>query len=180
MLIFVSGMSNWRAGWCAGPRYIATVAPFLVAGIAHGWRVVRHRFVLSVLTAGLLLPSVVLNAVSAAVYPHYPTEFNNPVFDLAFPLLSAGFVPYSLGRLVLPGIWSLAPLAAGLLLALALGLSGEDRRPGRWALHAVLAVFVAAAFLVPLARSGRAPNAAEARATAFVRSTWEPQPTRGQ
>jgi len=32
MLFFVSGMSNWRAGWCVGPRYIATVAPFLAAG----------------------------------------------------------------------------------------------------------------------------------------------------
>ena len=49
-------------------------------------------------------------------------------------------------------------------------------RPARWALHSALAVVIAAAFLVPLSRYGRAPNAAEARAIAFVRSTWEPRP----
>ena len=176
MVLFLGGMTNWRAGWCVGPRYIATVAPFLIAGIAHAWRLVRARFALSVSAAGLILVSVLLNAVSAAVYPHYPTDFDNPVFDLAFPLLGAGFVPYSLGWLVLPGLWSLAPLAAALLLALSLGAAGEDWRPARWALHGALAVLIAVAFLLPLSRYGRAPNPGEARAAAFVRSTWEPRP----
>ena len=178
MLLFLGGMTNWRAGWCVGPRYIATVAPFLIAGIAHAWRVVRPgaRFALSVAAAGLILASVVLNAVSAAVYPHYPTDFDNPVFDLAFPLLGAGFVPFSLGLLVLPGLWSLAPLALALLVALSLGAGGESWRPARWALHAALAVLIAAAFLIPLSRYGRAPNPGETRAAAFVRSTWEPRP----
>jgi hypothetical protein len=178
MILFLGGMTNWRAGWCVGPRYIATVAPFLIAGIAHAWRVVRARSVLTVAAAGLLIVSVVLNAVSAAVYPHYPTEFDNPVFDLAFPLLGGGFVPYSLGWLQLPGIWSLAPLALLLLLALSLSVGGEDPRPARWASHAALAVAIAALCLVPLSRYGRGPNPAEARAAAFVRSTWDPPPRR--
>lgn len=178
MLIFLGGMSNWRAGWCVGPRYIATVAPFLIAGIAHAWRVVRARSVLTVAAAGLLIVSVVLNSVSAAVYPHYPTEFDNPVFDLAFPLLGGGFVPYSLGLLQFPGIWSLAPLALLLLLALSLSVGGEDPRPARWASHAAIAVAIAALCLVPLSRYGRGPNPAEARAAAFVRSTWDPPPRR--
>jgi hypothetical protein len=178
MLLFLGGMTNWRAGWCVGPRYIATVAPFLIAGIAHAWRAVRpgERFALSVTAAGLILASAVLNAVSAAVYPHYPTDFDNPVFDLAFPLLGAGFVPFSMGLLVLPGLWSLAPLGLALLVALSLGAGGESWRPARWALHAALAVLIAAAFLLPLSRYGRAPNPGETRAAAFVRSTWEPRP----
>ncbi|HET6150842.1 MAG TPA: hypothetical protein VFH68_25115 [Polyangia bacterium] len=178
MLLFLGGMTNWRAGWCVGPRYIATVVPFLIAGIAQAWRVVRPgaRFALSVTAAGLILASVVLNAVSAAVYPHYPTDFDNPVFDLAFPLLGAGFVPYSLGWLVMPGLWSLAPLALALLVALSLGAAGESWRPARWALHGALAMLIAVAFLIPLSLHGRAPNPGEARATAFVRSTWEPRP----
>jgi hypothetical protein len=171
-------MTNWRAGWCVGPRYIATVAPFLAAGIAHAWRVVRARFVLTVAAAGLLIVSVVLNSVSAAVYPHYPPEFNNPVFDLAFPLLGSGFVPYSVGLLHLGGIWSLAPLALIVLVALSLSVGGEDPRPARWASHAAIAVAIAAVCLVPLSRYGRAPSPAEARAAAFVRSTWEPPPRR--
>jgi hypothetical protein len=174
MLIFLGGMSNWRAGWCVGPRYIATVAPFLVAGIAHAWRMARARFLLSAVASGLVLVSVVLNAVSAAVYPHYPVEFDNPVFDLAFPLLGDGFVPYSLGLFVLPGIWSLAPLGGVLLLALSLSAGGETFRPARWASHGVLTILIAGAFLVPLSRYRRHPNPAEARATAFVRATWEP------
>jgi len=178
MLIFLGGMSNWRAGWCVGPRYIATIAPFLAAGIAHAWRVVRRRFLLTVVAAGLLIVSVVLNAVSAAVYPHYPPEFNNPVFDLAFPLLGSGFVPYSLGLLRFSGIWSLAPLALVLLLAISLSLGGEDWKPRRWAAHAAIAVAIAAVCLVPLSRYGRGPSPAEARAAAFVRSTWEPPPRR--
>ena len=121
--------------------------------------------------------SLVMNVVSGATYPHYPPELDNPVFDLAFPLLVSGFVPYSVGLLVVPGLWSLAPLALALLLALSLGAGGEDPRPRRWALHGALAVLVAAAFLLPLSSYGRAPNPAEARAIAFVRSTFEPRPT---
>jgi hypothetical protein len=178
MLLFLGGMTNWRAGWCVGPRYIATVAPFLAAGIAHAWRVVRARFALTVAAAGLLIVSVVLNTVSAAVYPHYPPEFDNPVFDLAFPLLGSGYVPYSVGLLHLPGIWSLAPLALIVLLALSLSVGGEDQRPARWASHAAIAVAIAALCLVPLSRYGRGPSPSEARAAAFVRSTWDPPPGR--
>jgi hypothetical protein len=178
MLIFLGGMSNWRAGWCVGPRYIATVVPFLAAAIAHAWRQVsaRGRVALSVAVAGLVIVSVVLNGVSAAVYPHYPTEFNNPVFDLAFPLLGSGFVPYSLGLLVFSGLWSLAPLGIVLLVALSLAIGGEYSRPARWGTHAAIAVLIAALGLVSLSRYGRGPSPSEARAAAFVRSTWEPAP----
>ena len=43
MFIFIAGMSNWRAGWCVGPRYIATVAPFLLLPLIQLWpRLARH------------------------------------------------------------------------------------------------------------------------------------------
>lgn len=182
MFLFLGGMSNWRAGWCVGPRYIATVAPFLVASIAHVWPRVSSSVGLSMLTAGLMIPSVVLNAVSGAVYPHYPVQYNNPVFDLTFPLLGDGFVPYSLGHaLHLPGLWSLAPLAAVLVVAVSLGAGGSDPRPGRWAVHSSVAVVIAAMFLLPLGRYGRRPDPGESHATALVRSLWEPPPaTRGK
>ncbi|HET6283472.1 MAG TPA: hypothetical protein VFH73_21115 [Polyangia bacterium] len=180
MFLFLSGMSNWRAGWCVGPRYITTVAPFLVAGVAHAWSKVRASFALSALTAGLLIPSVTLNALSAAVYPHYPVQFNNPVFDLTLPLLGDGFIPYSLGQVLhLPGLWSLAPLAVALVVAVSLGASGSDVRPGRWAWHSGMAVMIAAVFLLPLSRYGRRPDPGEAQATALVRSLWEPPPVAG-
>ena len=172
-------MPNWRAGWCVGPRYIAMVAPFLIAGIAHAWRVIAAAPCSRSITAGLLIPRWCSTSVSAAVYPHYPTEFDNPVFDLAFPLLGGGYRAVQPGMwLQFPGIWSLAPLALLLLLALSLSIGGEDQRPARWASHAAIAVAIAALCLVPLSRYGRGPNPAEARAAAFVRSTWDPPPRR--
>ena len=37
LFVFLAGMSNWRAGWCVGPRYIATVAPFLMLPMLKLW-----------------------------------------------------------------------------------------------------------------------------------------------
>ncbi len=178
MVCFIAALPNWHAGWCVGPRYISVVAPFLTAGIAYAWRTTRHRFALSALAAGLVIPSVVLNVVSGAVYPHYPEAFDNPVFDLAFPLIGDGYAPYSLGWLVgLPGLWSLAPLAVFVLVALARAVAGDDPRPSRWLAHVGLAVAIAVLFLLPLSRYGRTPRPAETEATAFVRANWEPSPT---
>ena len=181
MVCFLATLPNWHAGWCVGPRYISVVAPFLAAGIAFMWRTTSERFALSALTAGLVIPSVFLNVVSGALYPHYPEAFDNPVFDLTLPLLRDGFVPYSLGWwLGLPGLWSMLPLAAIVLGALAPGVSGDDARPRRWLAHVALALGVAAIVLVPLSLYGRTSRADEARATALVRGTWEPKPPPAQ
>ena len=175
MFVFLAGMSNWRAGWCVGPRYITTVAPFLVFALARAWRMLRERPWGSALVAGLVIPSVLLNVVSGAVYPHYPEVFDNPVFDLTFPLLGDGYAPYSLGSaLGLHGLASLVPLAAVVLGALALGVGGDDPRPSRWVAHVATALVVAAAFLAPLSAYGRRPHAGEDAMAAFVRATWEP------
>jgi hypothetical protein len=177
MVGFLAGVPAWHSGWCVGPRYIAVVAPFLAAGIAYLWRSTRHVFALSAITAGLVIPSVLLNVISGAVYPHYPEQFDNPVFDLTIPLLGAGYAPYSLGWLLgLPGRWSLAPLAGATIVAVAIAVAGESARPRRWLAHVALAVCIAAALLVPLCRYGRRPSSAESSAAAFVRSTWEPPP----
>jgi hypothetical protein len=118
---------------------------------------------------------VLLNVVSGALYPHYPEAFDNPVFDLAFPLIGQGYAPYGLGWLLhLPGSWALAPVAAVVLAALALVAAGDDPRPRRVAAHLSLTVFVAAAFLFVLSTYGRKPNAAEAHATAVVHQNWQP------
>jgi hypothetical protein len=177
MVVFLSTLPNWHAGWCVGPRYVAVVTPFLTAAIAYAWRATRRRFALSAITAGLVVPSVVLNVASGAVYPHYPETFDNPVFDLTFPLIRDGYAPYSMGWLVgLPGAWSLAPLGLVVAAALACALLGEESRPSRRLAHAALALAIATLFLLPLSRYGRAPRPVETEATAFVRATWEPPP----
>jgi hypothetical protein len=125
-----------------------------------------------------VFPSVLLNVVSGAVYPHYPEVFDNPVFDLTFPLLGEGYAPYGLGWLLgLRGALALAPLGAVVLAAVSLGAGGDDARPRYWAAHVAAALVVAAAFLVPLSAYGRKPRAAEQGAASFVRATFEPKPT---
>jgi hypothetical protein len=175
MFVFLSGMSNWRAGWCVGPRYIATVAPFLVLPMLKLWTRAVGRWWIGALAVGLLIPSVLLNLVSGALYPHYPEAFDNPVFDLAFPLIGEGYAPYGLGWLLhLPGRWALAPLAMVALAAVALVAAGEDQRPRRAAAHLALAIGIGAVFLFALSAYGRKPNASEAHASTVVRQMWEP------
>jgi hypothetical protein len=158
-----------------GPRYIATVAPFLLLPIIELWpRIAKHGWATATIV-GLTIPSVLLNVVSGAVYPHYPEQLDNPVFDLTFPLLGAGYVPYGLGWLLrLPGPWAMAPIALVVLAALALVAGGDDPRPGRAAAHLIAALAIAAAFLLPLSAYGRAPRAEETRAAATVRALWDP------
>jgi len=175
MFLFLAGMSNWRAGWCVGPRYIATVTPFLMLPMLRLWPRAAERWWLTALAVGLLIPSVVLNLLSGALYPHYPEAFDNPVFDVAFPLIGEGYAPYGLGWVLhLPGRWSLAPLALVALAAVSLVAAGDDPRPRRIAAHLALAVGVAAVFFVALGAYGRKPRADEAHAAALVRQTWEP------
>jgi hypothetical protein len=175
MFTFLAGMSNWRGGWCVGPRYIASVAPFLVLPIIKLWPRFGSKWWATALVVGLTIPSVVLNVVSGALYPHYPEQYDNPVFDLAFPLLGAGYAPHGLGHaLHLPGAWAMAPLALVIVAALALVASGDDPRPRRAAGHIALALAIAAAFLLALSAYGHRPNPDEARATSTVRQLWEP------
>jgi hypothetical protein len=175
MFLFLAGMSNWRAGWCVGPRYIATVAPFLMLPMLRLWPRAAERWWLTALAAGLLIPSVVLNLLSGALYPHYPEAFDNPIFDVAFPLIGEGYAPYGLGWVLhLPGPWALAPLALVALAALSLVAAGDDPRPRRMAAHLALAIGVAAVFFVALGAYGRKPRAEETHAAALVRQTWEP------
>ncbi|HXJ20622.1 MAG TPA: hypothetical protein VMT03_10340 [Polyangia bacterium] len=174
MFLFLSGMSNWRAGWCVGPRYIAVVVPFLVLPIVQSWPAIERRWWATAGLAGLAAASAVLNVVSGAVYPHYPESLQNPVFELAFPLLAAGATPYGLGwALGLRGLASMAPLV--LLVAGAFGLvaAGPDR--SRRAAHAGLALAIAGLFLTGLACCRRSPRGEQARVQAFVRATWEPR-----
>jgi hypothetical protein len=184
MTCFLAAVPNWHSGWCVGPRYIVVVTPFLAAAAARAWPALSARPWRLALTVGLVMTSVVLNAVSGALYPHYPEAFDNPVFDLAWPLVRDGFVPYGLGSwLGLPGRWSLLPVAAAVVAAIGLALSSvwaeAAVRPGPRGPRLVAvggALAVAATFLGALSFYGRNPRAGEDHATAIVRQLWEPAP----
>ena len=179
MLLFLGGMSNWRGGWCVGPRYITTVAPFMMFGLALAWPVIGARPWLSGIVTGAIVVSVLLNVVSGAVYPHYPEVFDNPVFDLTLPLLRQRYVPYGFGWWIgLRGLLALAPLALVVAGALALGARGDGARWPQRTLRVAVAALVAVVLLVPLSAYGRRPSPGEDQAAAFVKAIWEPPPVR--
>jgi len=137
----------------------------------------RLRFGLGVLAAGFAVASMAISGV-AVIYPHYPQEFKNPTFDLAWRLVFEGYLPYSIGWYVgLKAAKALIPLLPLVALALGLVVVGETRwhqtLQGR-ALHGLLACGLAALLLVGASRPrSRDPQAL--RVATNVRLKWEPR-----
>jgi len=183
LVLFLAGMTHWRAGWCVGPRYIAAIAPVLAAGVALEWRWFagddRRAIWRRGLLGGLVAVSVALNGISAATYPHYPEQFDNPVFDLALPAWRAGYVPSGLGHaLGLPRLAALLPVAILWVAALgaALASSSVAGHRARSLRQGAIALGLATIGLGLLASYGRHPSAEETRATDVVRALWDPRP----
>lgn len=154
---------------------MATVVPFLVWGLALGWQRLAARPVVAAGLAGLVLASVALCTLAGAHFPHYPLQFDNPVFDLTIPLLAAGYAPYGLGWLLgLRGAASYLPLAAAVLTAVVLAVRSLRLRPAGVA----VALAVAVTFVGGLALYGRRYHPDETMALGVVQSLWEP-PARG-
>jgi hypothetical protein len=177
MLLFLAGLANWRGGWCAGgPRYIATVVPFLVFGLALSWRRLWQRRPLArAALAGAVVAAVVLCVLAGAHFPHYPLQLDNPVFDLTLPFIAQGYVPYGLGWLLgLRGPAAYLPLAV--VVALALALAVRPLLAGTRALG--VAAAVAVCLVGGLSMVGRRWHPDEQHALEVVRSVWEP-PRRG-
>jgi hypothetical protein len=172
LIVFLSGLANWRGGWCAGgPRYIAPVAVFLTWPLALAWRDAfaarpRLRLGFETTVAGLVIAGVVLCGLSGAVFPHYPLQFDNPVFDLTVRLVREGVSVPGLGRaLGLSGAATLLPFAAAAVAATALALRGA-RAPVRTAAGALA---LALAVLAVLGALKRGPDREEDRTVEFVR-----------
>jgi hypothetical protein len=117
----------------------------------------------------LVVFGVVVMVVAGTTFPHWPTGFRNPLYQVSFWLLAHGHAPHSLGTAVgLSGLASLAPLylVIGGLLFVLLG-RGERRRV--WTLaaaSAVAALLIGALALVPH------PVTAQ---NGFIESIWEPR-----
>jgi hypothetical protein len=96
--LFISMVHNWRGGWTAGPRYIVGLTPFLVAAMVHAVDAAGRETLgtcLRVLCFGLVGLGIFACGLSAVMFPHYPPEVANPVFEIALSLAAAGFAPWS-------------------------------------------------------------------------------------
>ena len=189
LLLFLAGISNWRGGWSVGPRYITAIVPYLTLSLAYAWPNLRGSKRAGwwfSLVFGLTVAGVFFNALPAWMYPQYPTQLRNPLFQLILPLPFAGFIPESLAHSSgVKGMWSLLPTLLAVLGALAFPLiqamrsqGGRSARlPLRWR-EVSLAAVVVFALVAPLSRWPRTMAPAERDAIAFVKNTWTPVPKR--
>lgn len=189
LVIFLAGIPNWHGGWSVGPRYIATTVPFLAISLAYvgrsalvGQRAIRWTWPV---LCGLVLIGILMNAPAAVIYPQYPTQLRNPIFQLVLPLPGEGYLPYSLGyALGMRGALSLAPSVVPILgavgIVLAAQLRHHARGPGpgggrRWPAP-VLALAICAGFAVPFSRWPGTALPSERDAITLVKSRWTPPP----
>lgn len=129
-----------RAGWSVGPRYLAIAIPFLAWLAGAGIATCADYAALLVPALSTVLVGIVINVIAATTYPHWPTDFVNPLYEVSIRLLREGYAPRSVGRLFgLAGFASLAPLYAG-IAGLVLVLL---RRAGARTVHLVLAGILA-------------------------------------
>lgn len=160
-----------RAGWSVGPRYLAVAMPFLAWLAASGLDFCLRHTALRVPAFALVLMGVGIHLLAATTYPHWPLEFQNPLFEVSVRLLREGHAPHSLGTLVgLRGVLSLAPLYLG-ALALVVYLLTPKRQ---YLFEVGLAVALAAFTVSRYDRLAVTPKQTAAVMWKFVESTAEP------
>lgn len=175
LLVAVAGITNWRAGWSIGPRYLVTVMPFAVFVAVAGLdrlasRGVLARGIVRGVASGFLLASIATVGLISIVFNTLPYDISNPLVQVAIPFVKAGFVPHHVGELFgwnSPSFFSLAIVAlfgAGVAAA-----AGDIRgNPIRWPV-AALTCFIALA-PVAMVRAADCP-----RGVRRLTEIWEPQ-----
>jgi hypothetical protein len=150
-IYFVSSLTFWRGGWQIGPRYITVMLPFAMIAVAAGVAAAERRAWTRALAVAAITVSVVIYAVSSAVYPHFPDRFANPLYEVTFRLLADGHAPYNLGWIVgLRGVASLLPYFAVLAAVLLwVAIPTRDRLRSGLAGLALAAAVLAAYSLFP-------------------------------
>lgn len=160
-----------RGGWSVGPRYLTASLPFVAWLAAAGFRAVERFSPARLLAQALVVGAAIIFVVAATTYPHWPDGLRNPIYELAFPLLTHGYAVHSLGTLVgLHGLWAIAPLYAVVLGVVIWLLS---RGPGRSLRQTALACILAVG-LVSGHRALPFTGLYASRVWNFVTATWEP------
>jgi len=89
-VLFAAGFVDWEAGWCAAARHLVPVVPLLAIptldalvniGSGRSWKV---------LAAGLIALSGINTALSIALTPFFPPQFDVPLAQLVLPSLADG------------------------------------------------------------------------------------------
>ena len=174
----IGAMNNWRGGWQVGPRYLVTLVPVLAITALAGLEALRgeregaRARVATVFAGGATVAALALTALPSAWFPHIPTEFGAPLFEMMMPLLRGGHVPHNAGHLAhLTGHLSMAGFYLGALGVVWVLAKGDEKRPAAAVAHAAGVLAVALLLLVPQALAYRAESAGPTR---YVLGAFEP------
>ncbi len=153
-LLFNSAFSDWEGGWSMGPRHLVPLIPFLMTAIMYlaAKASVAGRRIFALAAAPLGTISIVFMGLGVSVFPYFPKEFSNPLYDLSLRFLLRGrFAPNAGEFFGLFGPKSLLPLAAimGVLIVVYLVDLGWmlSRKPLARALFCLAGLLVSAAIL---------------------------------
>lgn len=115
-IYFISSIGFWRAGWEVGPRYLTAMQPFLLPLVCGALTRVRARPFLVGAASGLIVVAVVIYVSAIATMPYWPDAIRNPLYDVAFRLLTDGAVAPNAGQWGLSGAFSIVPYFGGVAL----------------------------------------------------------------
>jgi hypothetical protein len=172
-LVFVASLEPefGRAGWSVGPRYIAIAMPFFGWLAAAMLGVAADHRELAIPALAMIFVGILINVLAATTFPQWPTEFENPIFEVSLRLLGDGHAPRSLGRLVgLTGPASLAPLYLAVVGVTAWLLARANvARP-----HLAAAAFLALVAFARFRGFATTPEPTRELYYHFIESTYEP------
>lgn len=118
-IAFISSLNFWRGGWGMGPRYITAMLPFVMIPVAAAISWADERPFARAGCVALVVVGICIYALSCAMFPHFPEDFKNPVFELTARLWTEGYAPYNAGWFFgLRGLASLIPVIAVLAAAI--------------------------------------------------------------
>lgn len=127
--LFLSAFSDWEGGWSMGPRHLTPLMPFLVTAVVFQMGKIDNsgRSRLVWVLAPLILLSTFFMFLGTSVFPYFPKEFKNPLYELSWTVLNQKqFAPTIGDWLGLTGLMRLIPLIVilgGLVVILFLDLS---------------------------------------------------------
>lgn len=174
-LMFVLGAGlSFDGGWRVGPRYVVPVLPFLIPGFVRIAQEIRSFAAGSFVVAGLAGWSVVANVLAGTLWPHVDmTHVRDPLGELLWPLLNAGYDPYSLAWFV--------GVDGGAIIGLALGVGTVAFL---WFVHsmhvspawlAMLAGLALGGWLTTTTHVWIAPHVDGPANLEYVERVWEPK-----
>lgn len=171
-VMVIAGFDGWWGGWAYGPRLLLPVLGPAFVALGCAFDALRARPWGVALVAALLLIGAVQSGLMQATFFEAPEELENPLYDVALPILERGLCAPSLGQLVFGfgrcgAIAPAALLALGVLGAAFYAWSREVAPRVRWLSLGVAALAVCAALaLTRLAH--RSPDAELERTMRFI------------